>query len=71
MNDYYGKLYHYDCYRLTCGAQAEGLGLTDYFYSNGICLIEWSQNIADVLPEKCKVVEIRKLDNDRREIIYD
>jgi tRNA threonylcarbamoyladenosine biosynthesis protein TsaE len=71
MNDYYGKLYHYDCYRLTCGAQAEGLGLTDYFYSNGICLIEWSQNIADVLPEKCKIVEIRKLDNDRREIIYD
>jgi tRNA threonylcarbamoyladenosine biosynthesis protein TsaE len=71
MNDYYGKLYHYDCYRLSCGAQAEGLGLTDYFYSNGICLIEWAQNIADVLPENCKKVTIKKLEGDEREIIYE
>jgi tRNA threonylcarbamoyladenosine biosynthesis protein TsaE len=71
MNDYYGKLYHYDCYRLSCGAQAEGLGLTDYFYSNGICLIEWAQNIADVLPANCKKVTIKKLEGDEREITYD
>ena len=36
MNDYYGKLYHFDCYRLSCGEQAEGLGLTDYFYAGGV-----------------------------------
>ena len=42
MNDYGGKLYHFDCYRLKNGEQAEGLGLSDYFYSNGICLIEWA-----------------------------
>jgi tRNA threonylcarbamoyladenosine biosynthesis protein TsaE len=71
MNDYYGKLYHYDCYRLSCGAQAEGLGLTDYFYGNGICLIEWAQNIADVLPDKVKKVRIKKSDGDTREIIYE
>ena len=61
MNDYYGKLYHYDCYRLKSGAQAEGLGLTDYFYGDGVCLIEWSENIADVLPEKTRTVSIKKL----------
>lgn len=71
MNDYDGKLYHYDCYRLTCGAQAEGLGLTDYFYGNGICLIEWSENIADVLPEECKHVTINKISANEREIIYE
>ena len=59
MNDYGGKLYHYDCYRLSSGAQAEGLGLTDYFYGDGVCLVEWAQNIADVLPENCKTVTIR------------
>ena len=32
MNDYDGKLFHFDCYRLKNGAQAEQLGLTDYFY---------------------------------------
>ena len=47
MNDYYGRLYHYDCYRLSSGAQAEALGLTDYFYSNGVCLVEWAENIAE------------------------
>ncbi|MDE5788984.1 MAG: tRNA (adenosine(37)-N6)-threonylcarbamoyltransferase complex ATPase subunit type 1 TsaE [Clostridia bacterium] len=69
MNDYDGKLYHYDCYRLKNGAEAERLGLTDYFQGNGICVIEWSENIKDVLPEGCKKVTIRKISNTNREII--
>lgn len=71
MNDYSGKLYHFDCYRLSSGAQAEALGLCDYFYLDGVCLIEWSQNIADVLPENCKIVTIEKISNDERRIIYE
>ena len=71
MNDYSGKLYHFDCYRLSSGAQAEGLGLTDYFYSGGICVIEWAENIKDVLPEEYKTVTIEKLDRGVRKIIYD
>ena len=69
MNDYGGVLYHYDCYRLTSGAQAEALGLTDYFYADGICVIEWSENIAEVLPKHCKKVTIRKLSETEREIV--
>ena len=69
MNEYGGKLYHYDCYRLTDGAQAEALGLTDYFYAGGICVIEWSENIRSVLPEQCKVVQINKLSEREREIV--
>ena len=69
MNDYDGVLYHYDCYRLKNGSQAEALGLTDYFFAGGICVIEWSENIADVLPENCKTVTIRKLDANTREIV--
>lgn len=71
MNDYGGKLYHYDCYRLKSGVHAEALGLTDYFYAGGICLIEWADNIKDVLPEGCKTVTINKLDDDTRSIEYD
>ncbi len=70
MNDYDGKLYHYDCYRLRSGEHAESLGLCDYFYADGVCLIEWSQNIADVLPANCKQVTIRKIDENVREIRY-
>ena len=68
MNDYGGKLYHYDCYRLASGAQAEAMGLCDYFYAGGICLIEWAENIADVLPEGCREVVLRKTGENTREI---
>ena len=68
MNDYGGVLYHYDCYRLKSGAQAEALGLCDYFYAGGVCVIEWAQNIADVLPRNCKTVCIVKKGENEREI---
>ncbi len=70
MNDYFGKLYHFDCYRLKNGAQAEALGLTDYFYATGVCIIEWAENIAEVLPEKVKTVTIEKTGENSRKIIY-
>lgn len=70
MNDYDGILYHYDCYRLSGGEDAEGLGLTDYFYLDGICAIEWSENIADVLPSNAKVVKISKIDENKRRIEF-
>ncbi len=69
MNDYSGKLYHYDCYRLSGGAEAEKLGLTDYFGGKGVCVIEWAENIADVLPKGCKRVTIKKISSVNREII--
>ena len=66
MNDYDGVLYHYDCYRLTSGEDAEALGLTDYFYMDGVCVIEWSENIKSVLPDTAKTVEIiKKSENER------
>lgn len=69
MNDYDGKLYHYDCYRLKSGADAERLGLTDYFHGKGVCFIEWADNIADALPDDCRSVTIKKIGTFNREII--
>lgn len=70
MNDYDGILYHYDCYRLSSGEDAEGLGLTDYFYADGICVIEWSENIKDVLPKNCIEVKIEKTGENQRRIEF-
>lgn len=68
MNDYDGVLYHYDCYRLSSGEDAESLGLTDYFYAGGICVIEWSENIADVIPDGAIHVNIEKTGEEQRSI---
>ena len=66
MNDYDGVLYHYDCFRLSSGEDAEALGLTDYFYMGGVCVIEWGENIKSVLPDTVKTVEIiKKSENER------
>ena len=70
MNDYDGRLFHYDCYRIESVEQAESLGLADYFDMGGICLIEWSQKIAPLLPKKVKRVTIKKIDETTREISY-
>ncbi len=71
MNDYDGRLFHYDCYRIESVEQAENLGLADYFDMGGICLIEWAQNIAPLLPRKTKRVRITKLSENERQIEYD
>ena len=65
-----GELYHFDCYRITSERQAYELGLFDYFEAGGICLVEWSENIAGLLPEGCKRVEIRKRSETEREILF-
>lgn len=69
LNVYGDFLYHYDCYRLSCGEDAERLGLTDYFNGNNVCIIEWAENIEDVLPDNVKTVKILKISENERKII--
>lgn len=69
LNVYGDKIYHYDCYRLSSGEDAELLGLTDYFNKDNICFIEWAENISSVLPKNVKRVEITKIDNNTRKIV--
>lgn len=69
LNVYGDLIYHYDCYRLSCGEDALALGLTDYFNGDNICFIEWAENIADVLPLNAKKVTIKKTDNPAERII--
>ena len=70
MNSYSDKLYHYDCYRIRSEMQAENLGLADYFDAGGICLVEWSENIAGLIPPYAKKVVLEKIGEDERKILY-
>lgn len=70
LNEYAGKLYHYDCYRISSEEQAEQLGLCDYFDAGGICVLEWSEKIAGLLPPHCKEITIEKLGEEERIIKF-
>jgi tRNA threonylcarbamoyladenosine biosynthesis protein TsaE len=53
IQEYQGTLpvYHFDCYRMDSAAEARRIGAEEYFYGEGICLIEWPEKIESLLPE--------------------
>lgn len=53
-------LYHFDVYRLGDGAQMDELGYEEYFFGDGVCLVEWGSFIRDLLPEDTVCITIEK-----------
>ncbi len=51
-------VYHFDFYRLESEDEAMAIGIEDYFYSGNICLLEWPQKVASLLPEKFLRIDI-------------
>ena len=52
--------YHFDVYRIGDIEEMEEIGYDDYFFGNGVCLIEWAELIADILPEEHISIKIEK-----------
>lgn len=52
--------YHFDVYRIGDIEEMEEIGYEDYFYGNGVCLIEWANLIEEILPEKARRIVIEK-----------
>lgn len=53
-------LYHFDVYRIGDISEMDEIGYEDYFYGNGVCLIEWASLIEEILPEKITKIKIEK-----------
>lgn len=60
VQEYSGKMpmYHMDLYRITCEEDFEMIGGEDLLYSDGVCLIEWSEIIDTMLPKDTIFIEI-------------
>lgn len=52
--------YHFDVYRIGDIEEMEEIGYDDYFFGSGICLIEWSKLIEEILPKNRVAVTIEK-----------
>ncbi len=52
--------YHFDVYRIGDIEEMDEIGYEDYFYGNGVCLIEWANLIEELLPEDICQVKIEK-----------
>ena len=59
VNEYHSgrlPLYHFDVYRLESGADLFEIGGEEYFDAGGVCIIEWADLVAEVLPDDTKVI---------------
>ena len=52
--------YHFDVYRIGDVEEMEEIGYDDYFFGDGICLIEWANLIQEILPENVISIVIEK-----------
>lgn len=52
--------YHFDVYRIGDIEEMDEIGYEDYFYGDGLCMIEWANLIEEILPEKRKEIIIEK-----------
>jgi tRNA threonylcarbamoyladenosine biosynthesis protein TsaE len=52
--------YHFDVYRIADIDEMDEIGYEDYFYGNGVCLIEWAELIEELLPKEHITISITK-----------
>lgn len=52
--------YHFDVYRIGDVEEMEEIGYEDYFYGEGVCLIEWANLIEEILPPIYRQITIEK-----------
>ena len=52
--------YHFDVYRIGDAEEMDEIGYEDYFYGDGVCLIEWANLIDEILPPAHKQITIEK-----------
>jgi len=70
VRELYGKLplYHIDLYRLDHIEEIVELGLDDYLYGKGVCVVEWAEKGLSVLPAEHLLIQISYLSDDERKL---
>jgi tRNA threonylcarbamoyladenosine biosynthesis protein TsaE len=70
MNCYPGStpVYHFDFYRLAGDDDIAELGFEEYFYGDGVCVVEWSERLAELIPDDVLTLLFDYAGDDRRTI---
>jgi tRNA threonylcarbamoyladenosine biosynthesis protein TsaE len=64
------RLYHIDLFRLERLAEIDDLGLDDYLYGDGVCVVEWAEKGLPLLPTEHLWIEIKFLDDTQRSLYF-
>lgn len=63
------SLYHFDCYRMESPREALEIGAEEYFYGDGICVIEWPERISPLIPPEAIWISIEAPDKKTRKFV--
>lgn len=69
VNEYRGaglSLIHFDMYRINSSADLETTGFFDYMDEDSVLAVEWSENIAEEIPDNAIRIDIQRVDDDTR-----
>lgn len=72
INEYMGKLpvYHFDVYRVNTIEEMYDLGYEEYFYGDGVCIIEWASRIEEIIPQDVLWIDIKLGAEENTRIIH-
>ena len=62
------RIYHFDFYRIDDVREAYDFGYEEYFYSGDLCLVEWPEKIADLIPDDALHIKIEVRPDESRSI---
>ena len=62
-------LYHFDVYRVSDADELFNIGIEEYFFGSGVCIVEWADMILDILPENTKFIYL-EYGKDEGERVY-
>jgi len=70
INEYEGRIpvYHFDLFRLDKLSEVEELGYREYFYNQGVTIIEWAEKIRPLWPDERMEIELKIVSENAREI---
>lgn len=71
INEYEGSLplYHFDCYRMESVREALEIGAEEYFYGEGVSVIEWPERIQEIIPPEAVWITITSLAPSKRKFV--
>ena len=61
-------VYHFDFFRIEDRPSAERLGFDDYFFGDGVCVIEWADRFPDLIPENARRISFETKSENQRAI---
>lgn len=71
LKEYEGRipLYHFDLYRLEDPGEILDLGFEEYFYGNGVCVVEWADKAEGIWPEQHLQIHLKMVTDTKRGLV--